>query len=229
MDKLFVIIARINHILLLLALIGACILMVLAVWTDNRWERRGAIEVVGEETASSSPIYLHLGQIENIAGADTQMMTLQAHEESGELYSGSGYSSEIRNVLFLSGTEKHARWLFPKQNNVILVERQLSESSDNTKENPTRALYFEYVAEDTNNDGMLSDQDLSTVALAKPDGTGFTTVLSGVNNVLSSEMINDTQFSIVYQMGKIVRHARFSVTTLTKEIDQEIISVPDKL
>ena len=229
MERLFTVISRINSVLLLVALIGICIFMGWASWSSGRWQQRGTIEVADAGAKSNSPIFLSLERVENIKGADTQMMLLSAREKSGKLTSGSGYASETRNVLFLTGTEKKARWLFPKQSNVILVAAQLREQSNDLKEAPAKALYFEFVTEDTDGDGKLSSQDRSNVALSKPDGTAFIQVLSGVDRVLSYEMLNDKQLSVVYQVGKIVRHARFSASSLTKEIDQEIVNVPDKL
>ena len=174
MERIFVIIGRINSVLLLVVLFGAGVAIVWASWpsspfrqnndmkwrlfppcgvaspcriphtatglrlawqknpsvsfdtvlaertTSSQWQRRGAIEVAGGDTLTQTPVFLHLEAIQNITGANAQMMLLSAREKSGKFSSGSGYSSETRNVLFLTGTEKSARWLFPKQNNVVL-------------------------------------------------------------------------------------------------------------
>jgi hypothetical protein len=229
MDRLFVVINRINSILLLLALVGVCVLLGWASWSSAEWHRRGAIEVADVEGKRDSPVFLHLEHMEDITGANAQMMLLSARAKSGKFSSGSGYDSETRNVLFLAGEEKKARWLFPAQNNLVLAAKQLREDSIHCDKKPTKALYFEYVAEDSDGDGKLSDQDHSTVALSKPDGSGFVVVLNGVSRILSHELLNDQYISVVYQTGKSVRHARFSVSSLTKETDQEIADVPDHL
>ncbi len=229
MERIFIIIGRINSVLLLLILLGAGISIALMSWSSSQWQRRGAIEVPAGESASEAQVLLRFERIENITGANTQMMLLSAQAKSEKFSSGSGYGSETRNVLFLIGNEKTARWLFPKQNNLILVTAQLREKSKNPKDNPTKALYFEYVQGDTNGDGKLSAQDHSSVALSKPDGLGFVEVLHGVSRVLSYEMIDSQYLSVVYQTGKTVRHARLSVLSLAKETDQEVVNVPDEL
>lgn len=229
MERLFIIIGRINNVLLLLVLLGAGFSIVWMSWSSNQWQRRGAIEVPTGDHASKAQVLLRFERIENIKGANTQMMLLSARSESVKFSSGSSYGSEIRNVLFLTGTEKTARWLFPKQNNLILVTAQLCEELKDSKDTPTKALYFEYVKDDTDGDGKLSNQDNSSVALSKPDGSGFVEVLHGVSRVLSYEMIGSQYLSVVYQAGKTVRHAKFSVLSLTKETDQEIVNVPDEL
>lgn len=228
MERLFIIIGRINSILLLLILLGAGFSIAWVSWSSNQWQRRGAIEVPTSDRASKDQVLLRFERIENITGANTQMMLLSARSESVKFSSGGGYGNETRNVLFLTGNEKKARWLFPRQNNLILVTAQLCEDSQNSKDNPAKTLYFEYVKDDTNRDGKLSEQDNSSVALSKPDGSEFVEVLHGVSRVLSYKMIGSQYLSVVYQVGKTVRHAKFSVPSFAKETDQEIINLPDE-
>lgn len=226
MERLFVIIGRINSVLLLLVLIGAGISIALISLPIFQRQYQGAIEVSAGE--SKRPISLRFERIENVTGANTQMMLLSVQDDSGKFSSG-GYGSEIRNVLFLTGNEKTARWLFPKQNNLIRVSVQLREDSNDARDNPTKALYFEYVTEDSNGDGKLSVQDYSSVALSKPDGLGLVEVLHGVSRVLSYRMLDSRNLSVVYQRGKVVRHAKFSTVSLEKETDQVIVNVPEEL
>ena len=233
MERIFVIIGRINSVLLLVVLLGASALIFIGwiSWSGTPWQRRGAIEVPAAQAEKASPVFLQFGRVKNIPGTDTQMMELTIEDKSGKFSSG-GYANEIRNVLFLTGNEKKARWLFPMHSNLILVAAQLREDSadgSRAREKPVSALYFEYVTSDTNGDKKLSPQDLSKVALAKPDGTDFVEVLDGVARVLSYEMLDSHRLTVIYQKGKSVHHARFSVTTMTKEFDHEIVGVPDRL
>lgn len=222
MDRLFTIITRTNSVLLLLVLIGAGVSLVSMSWPRDGSKRRGAIEV--SEQGERSPVILQLERIEKIRGAGTQMLLLSERTRPGKLSSGSEYAPKTRNALFLSGPEKKARWLFPKQSNVILTTAQLQDA-DEPKTKPTRALYFEYVAADTDGDGKLTDQDHSTVALAKPDGTGIVEVLSSVSRVISYDLPSEKQLSVVYQIGPVVRHALITIPSFAKESDQEIVRV----
>lgn len=228
MERLFVIIGRINSVLLLVALLGVGLSVAWMSWSSNQWQQRGAIEVPAGDLSAKGPVLLQFERIEDVAGANTQLILLSARVDSAKFSSGSGYGSETRNVLFLTGNEKKARWLFTKQNNLILVTAQLREESKDPKENPTKALYFEYVKEDTDKDGKLSSQDHSNIALSKPDGSGFVEVLHDVSRVLSHEMIDSQSISVVYQIDKAVRHAKFSVPSFEMKTDKEIISVPDE-
>ena len=231
MERIFAIIGRVNSVLLLIVLLGASSLIFIGwmSWSGTPWQRRGAIEVPAAQDEKASPVFLQFGRVKNIPGADTQMMELTAEDKSGK-FSSSGYANEIRNVLFLTGSEKKARWLFPTHGNLILVADQLREDSGSlrAREKPISALYFEYVTSDTNGDKKLSSKDLSKIALAKPDGTDFVEVLDGVTRVLSYEMLDSHRLRVIYQKGRSIHHARFSVTMMTKELDHEIVSVPDR-
>jgi hypothetical protein len=228
MERLFIIIKRINSVLFLLVLLGAAGLIAFLTLKSSRWQPRGAVEVAASESGTNKPILLNFERVESITGTDTQMMRLSAQRKSGKFSSG-GYGSETRNVLFLNGSEKVARWLFKDHKNLILASNQLHEKSAESKEISTKALYFEYVSEDTNKDGNLSAEDHSNVGLTKPDGTGFLVVLHDVNRVLSFQILDQQHLSIVYQKETVVKHAKFSVATMTLISDQEIVNVPSTL
>ena len=228
MERLFVIIGRINSILFLIILLGAGIFIASMMMESNRWEPRGAVEVPDGKSGSKKPILVSFEKIENITGANVQMLQLTTKEKS-EKFSSGGYGTETRNVLFLAGTEKTARWLFKDHKNLIFVASQLREESIDSEKEPTQALYFEYVAADTDGDGKLSSTDRSNIGLSKPDGTRFLEVLHDVSHVFSYEILDQQHLSVVYQKGATVRHAKFSLASMKLEADQEIINVPNKL
>lgn len=228
MERLFIIIARINNILLLLVLLGGAGSIVWIMSENNSWRRRGAIEVNEANSDTKKQVLLNFGEIKNITGVETQMVNLTTQEKSTKFSSG-GYGNETRNILFLNGSDKVARWLFKDHKNLVLVSAQLHTESSSCKDSPTKAIYFEYVSEDTNNDGNLSADDRSNIVLTKPDGTGFVEVLHDVNRVLSYEMLDQQNLSVIYQKGTSVKHAKYSVTSMKLESDQEIINVPSTL
>jgi len=225
MERIFTLISKINSILLLLVLLAGCVSVGWVLWSNSQWQRRGAIEVPANDSSSTKSVFLRFERIQKVTGSDTQLLLLSAEDRSGKLYSG-GYGSETRNVLFLTGTEKKARWLFPSQSNLILVTEQLREDSDNERMAPTKALYFEFVTKDTNGDGKITSQDQPTLGLSKPDGTGFVEVLRDVTRVLSHELMGDKVLSIVFQSGQTIRNATFSLSSLVRVSEAEIVNVP---
>ncbi len=225
MERIFSLIAKINSTLLLLVLLAGGVSVGWVLWTNSQWKSRGAIEVPASDSSSSKSVFLRFERIQKVTGSDTQMLLLSAEDTSRKVYSG-GSGSETRNVLFLTGTEKKARWLFQSQSNLILVTEQLREESDNERRAPTKLLYFEFIPKDTNGDGKINSQDPSTVGLSKPDGTGFVEVLRDVTRVLSHELIDDKVLSIVFQSRQAIRHATFSLSSFAKVSEAEIVAVP---
>ena len=228
MERFFAIIGRISSVLTLLFVLGLGSVITWVYWSNSQWQRRGAIEIPAEKSTSNHSVLLRFEPIENINGTNTQIIRLSAQEKSGKFYSG-GYGRETRNILFLTGDEKKARWLFPKQTNLIIVTAQLREKSEDRKDSPVKAFYFEYVSEDSNDDGKLNAEDQSSVALSKPDGSGVIEILHSVNRVLSYGMLGSQQLSVVYQKDKSVRHAKIAIPAFTVETNQEITSIPDEL
>ncbi|MCE1171482.1 MAG: hypothetical protein LWW84_09170 [Azovibrio sp.] len=230
MERLFTLIKRINSALLLLGLLGLGAFIAWNIWSSNQWQSSRAVPIPATQAGEAKPVLLEFGQIENIHGTGTQMLELSARDSSGKLYS-SGYGSETRNVLFLSGKDKTPRWLFPVQSNLILTVEQLRHETESSgsKQAPASALFFEYISNDSNGDGKLSRDDRSRIALAKPDGTGLTEVLDGVSRVLSREMLDSQHLTLIYQKDRAIHHARFSLATLSKELDQEIVTVPEEI
>lgn len=229
MERFFTNINRINSVLLLLVLLGGAGSIAWMTLANQPWTRRGAVDVVENESGVEKIVRLNFGRVENITGANTQMMVLTTEEKSARFSSGGYGSGDMRNVLFLTGDAKAARWLFKDQKNLISVTGQLKEEAQDSKDRATQALYFEYVSQDTNHDGTLSALDHVSVGLAKPNGMGFTEVLQGLSRVLSHDLIDSKTLSVVYQKGDVVRHARFSLDTNKLLSDQEIVNVPKTL
>lgn len=226
MERFFAILGRINSLLFLAALIGAATSVAWMTLETNRWRHRGSVEVAESDSGGQKPILLSFERLENISGSDTQMMRLTAQSAK---FSSGGYGHEIRNIVFLRETDNVAKWLFKDHKNLILASVQLHEESSNSKDQPTKALYFEYVTLDTNNDGKLSSDDHSNIGLTKPDGTDFLELLHDLTRVFSFRMLDRQHLSIVYQKGTAVKHAKFSLDTMKVVADQEIVNVPSTL
>jgi hypothetical protein len=225
MERLFTIIQRINSLLLLAVLLGAAGAIIFVTSESTRWQRRGAVEVAESGSGDKKPIIVSFHRVEGITGSDTQMMRLTTNEKTTKFSSG-GYGKETRNILFLSGDEKTARWLFNDHKNLLFAVSQLREESSNKEDTTTKALYFEYISNDTDEDGNLSSADHSNVALTKADGTGFTTTLANTNKVFLYEMVDPKHLSIVFQKDGKVRHLKIAISDFSVVSDQEIIDVP---
>jgi len=225
MDRFFGWINRINSILFLLVLIGVGIGTYLAVSEYRQAFAR--YELPDESTdATDEPakpaVRLTLGEVDHIYGTDTSMIRLFSEDAGGR--TGSGRNERMRNILFLSNDGQHATWLFEKHTNLLTDVDDLR-----LPDQPTRALYFEAVLTDSDGDGELNEYDLSAVALARPDGSGFTKILDGVDRVLSHEQIDDHHLAVVYEIGAAIWYARFDLDTFAKLSEQSLVDVPQQM
>lgn len=228
MERIFTLISRFNSLMSLIIVFGLGCVLILVFWNSSIWKDRSAVEVHGTHQDAKANVVMRFGHVESIMGADTKMITLMARDSSAsKLYSGTGgYAGENRNMLFLVGKDSKAHWLFPNQQNVILVSEQLALVNNENKKSATKALYFEYVDTDSNSDGHLASDDLSNVGLAKPDGSDFKAVLKGLNRILSFQVTDDGFVSIIYQSTVKVRQAKFSLINFDKQSDQELAEIP---
>ena len=229
MKTFFAFISKLNSLFLFSFFASMLLLVALVVWSAFKDQRK---DVVAVSNASGSKVEMHfrLEEFKEIPGANAQILKLTATSvKPGFTYSD--YKRDTRNILFLAGDERKARWLFPHQNNVIHTNGQLHSKVEtenaSSRESPTKALYIKYSDKDTNGDGEISEDDEVSLGLSKPDGEEFATVLTGIDQLYSVSILGDQSISVLYRTGKMFRHALYSVATLAQVSDQEIVAIPD--
>lgn len=233
MDRLFLIIGRINSAILLLIFLGAAAALVWSSIDSQQWQPRGAVEVHDAGTGSGADgqeaMLVDFGQAEAVPGVDTLMIDLRLRRKAGGGASiGSSYrdSGETRNVLFLSAPGKTAHWLFKDQKNVILESFPLAVSSCDERDCPAGALYFEFASEDSNADGRLDSEDRVNIGITRPDGSDFVEVLHGIDVVLSHKLTDPHTLVLVYQKASALRLATVATDRMVLDSDRELVSVP---
>lgn len=226
MKNFFTTIRRINSLLLFGGLIVFTVLVLWGIGSGIE-ERNRDVVATAKTSKTGEELRFRLEEPKDIPGTDTQMLKLTASKgQSGIAYSG--YERDARNILFLSGDDKAARWLFPNQDNVIHTAAQLLAPAEGEpgKGGAALALYFVYSDQDTSGDGEVTKSDRSKLALAKADGEGFANVLSGIDHVYSVSLVGERSISVLYRVGKSLRHARYAVATLGREFDREVVAIP---
>ncbi|AVR96145.1 hypothetical protein [Pseudoduganella armeniaca] len=137
-------------------------------------------------------------------------------------YSSSA-AGETRNVLFVGATDQPARWLFKDHGNAILRLDQLRDTTGPREPATTRALYIEFRKEASKGEPTL------TVALAKPDGSAFTTVLRDVTRVLSYRRIGANRIAILFQRGTTLLQADIALESFAVLRQRQVAQVPSAL
>lgn len=228
MERFFQTIGKINQLLFLVVLLGVGALVIFLAFESSHWRERNSV-ALAETGAEKAPVVsFTFSTLEEIHGTQVQMMELKTESSRSKMSSG-GYGDQIRNLLFLTNGEKDPRWLFNDHKNLIIKNEQLTEIPYSEKERPARALYIEFVDEDTNADKLLSDDDKRNIALTKPDGKGFLEVLHKVDKIFSHHLPDAEHLSLIYQKDGHVKHASFSLADFSLLQDQEILAVPDKV
>jgi hypothetical protein len=233
MKTFFALIKQLNSLFLFGILTSAILFVAYGIWSvikeENKSTQPKAVLSVSDASDSKVELRFRIDDADDIPGTNTQMLKLVAKKtKAGLVYND--YESDARNMLFLSGDDRKARWLFPHQDNVIRTVGQLRLNTEDENpagmKKPTQALYFLYADKDTSGDGEITVYDRASLGLAKPNGEGFVTVLTGIDRLYSVSMLGDQSISVLYQTGKVIRHALYSVATLAKVADREVAAIP---
>ena len=157
-----------------------------------------ARDIVNVQGDSDSKETWHLGYMTGIEGSPYVMIPLIADQG----YSQSSYSESTqsaRNYLFINSQNNEKYWLLNTNQYVIEDADLLSEKDYNSDNRDVRAILFRIVKADSNNDRRLTNDDLQSVALAMPDGKGYKEILSDIDWLIGSRLIDKDTLLIVFQ------------------------------
>ena len=215
-DKAFSIISRINQTLLFLGFVG---LLVLALWgvieiyKESHKPRAGEIAVSDKKENGTNKKILSFDSFHKIRGTDIMMANIS--ERKLDNYATYTLSKD-KNILFIYTKQNKAHLLFPHFNYLILSSNAVrvgGERYDNDDNNPARGLIYEYVKADSNDDKTIDKEDRHAVGLAHVDGTGAVEILNDLDNLLSSEALDNETLSVIYQKSDKVISAHYSLTS----------------
>lgn len=109
--------------------------------------------------------------------------SIQAEAEVRAMFSSKYKPTRSKNVMFINGKTNYANWLFDTTDQLItdISPLYLSEFDSQSK---AAGIAYHVIKNDTNNDGLLSNEGKSTFALSKIDGSGYSEVLTGYDRIL---------------------------------------------
>ena len=226
-DKVFSVIGRINQTAIFLFILSMILLLVVVVGReilDNRKPQAGEIAVLEKKPGGQDKKILSFGSFHRIRGTDVMIADISERHLSAGTYDR-GTQEEVRNIIFISTKENKAHSLFPHTNYRILssgtvtIGNRYGDNEDDT----ARAFTYQFIKDDTNKDQELNEEDVQTMGLAYPDGTGAVEILNGFDHIISSEALNTSTLSVIYQKGDKVISAHYSLKTL-KLISSTVIT-----
>ena len=121
---------------------------------------------------------------------------------SGQSYAKSYYnksSSSARNYLFINGQNNEMYWLFKTNEYLLVAVHQLPDNRQELDEEKSKAILYQVVKKDTNNDQRLTDQDLQTIAISRPDGQAYEEILDGVELFIGQQTTPKNKLLIIFQ------------------------------
>lgn len=222
--KIFRIIYRINLVLFLIVMAYGAFLVVESLLPSDDPPPRGTVEVAEDPTQDESPtVELRFGDLRTIRGSDTRFTELET-QATGEKFS-SYTPSETRNLLFISDPEFDSHWLFDHHRFRLINHSVLNVDKEIDEERPAVALYLDLVKEDSNSDGILSEDDLHTIALLDTSGHNYTEVLRSIEQIVSSDVHPDgSALDILVRNGNELVLKRFSLASF-ELLSEKVVAV----
>ena len=131
-----------------------------------------------------------------------------------------GYS---KNILFVNRDSSEMRWLFDDVGQIINTVGQLPREKhylSRNEESATKFMLYDVNLKDTDNDGVITSDDASSLAYSLPDGSGFEVLLEGYEKILSTTFEEDETISIMYQISGSGYISRFSLNPAAESSKQ---------
>ena len=226
-DKVFSVISRINQTAIFLFILSIALLLLVLIGSellDGRKPHAGEIAVSEKKPGGEDKKILSFGGFHRISGTDVMTADISERHPSIGTYD-SGRNDKVKNVIFISTKENKAHLLFPHSNYRILSSGTVTiggRYGDNEGD-AARAFSYQFVKDDTNKDQELNEEDTQTMGLAYPDGTGAVDILNGFDHLISTEALDASTLSVIYQKGDKVISAHYSLRTL-KLISSTVIT-----
>jgi len=138
-----------------------------------------------------------LGQLSSVDGNKTLMVSLHSDQSYSRAYFSKS-SNSIRNYLFIDTETSNKKWLFAHSDYLIERSDILRLGDYNSKE-PAVAILYQLVKLDSDHDNRLSADDLTTISITNPDGSGYEELIKDVELIVDHRLLNKNELFILYQ------------------------------
>lgn len=210
-SKIFDWIWRINGALLLILLSAACLMIVIQIFSGISWGTQPdrVIKNVADDPEGKENWIL--GYAQEIYGTDNIAIPLVSENKTVSLKTSpvlassspgsyGGYSSPSKNVLFINAATGHTRWLFNSNDQLIQDFEQFpGEQGYSGKTDTTKAIFYDVISIDTNNDKILDENDKASMAISDPHGNQYRVIIDSVDRLISKSQVKNGNIMIIYQ------------------------------
>ena len=212
-NRLFKWVWRFNSLLIAVAgiLAIAVTLYLLYEIRQTAIRERNTFNTVNVEQTSTVRENWQLSYIAEVKGTPMLLVSLnsdQSYEQS--YYSKSATAS--RNYLFINTQSNSSKWLLPHNNYLFLYKELISDIVQKEKSSTVQAILFTLIKSDTDGDLRLTDNDVKTIALSRPNGTDYHEVLTGIDRLVGKRLISTNTLLLIYQRNNMHYSAYINLT-----------------
>lgn len=173
---------------------------------------RPARTIVNAAADSRGEPSWEFGHLLSVEGTSYVILPLETGRNRARGYSSESVGS-TRNLLFIDSAGSTRRWLFPNNDYLIIDHTPLLENTGRAVNGRVSALLYTLAKSDSDGDGRLTRGDALSVALSRPDGSGYREILDGLGNLLGHARVDRDTLLLVYQKQDVT----YSVTLGLKD------------
>jgi hypothetical protein len=225
-SKFFKYVWRFNGIVLMICGILAIVILIFAGYSIYLKTTRdiNTVNIVNIKQGVEIKEEWQLGYMSEVQGTPYVMIPLYSNQN----YATSSYdksTSSVRNYLFINSKDNKQNWLFDNNKHMIISTDMLLEYKRDTKEQNTRAILYRAIKKDTDNDGLLTRQDLESISISLPDGSKYKELVQDIDMFIGYRTVDENILLIVYQKEGVGYSANINLSTFTISNEQELPKV----
>jgi hypothetical protein len=166
-----------------------------------------------------------LGEYELVEGWPVVRVELTSEQDYG---SGLALKSSwaTRNFLFYDYEKDAFHWLVEGNGQLFPWYAEIPAEVYGRKRDPVRAVLYEVVREDTNDDGRLNVRDISALAISDPSGNSFKILIENIGVLKNHVPIGTTGSLVFYEMDETMHVAEIDLVRQEVVKNRSVAGVP---
>lgn len=165
MEKYDRVVWRINGSLLLLACIGAILMMLVVGYklASELFGRHQVHDIVNVDENTKKEEFLRIGYFQYLKGTEFILIPLSSEQTYSASYYSKSSHSRARNYMIFDSKNKSSYWIWKSNESLILDETKIYDQISEEKTQKTRGMVFEFVEKNSNADSVLDENDQKSV------------------------------------------------------------------